>query len=1844
MKIQQTLFRVLSVLLLSGATWCHAEIHIEYTQGENSSQQSSSPSSAAVGLTSREYHLIIAPADAESSLVPSNNKAYQIITYLFGTMDPSSRFGSIVCIPSDTLSCSTLMGNLFSSFNSGLLIFATLLLTHVITQSAFSDASQGFAAGQKYSHNIIPFRSAVGLACLVPTKTGYCYGQILVAKILLLGSSAATGLWQNLVLYYDATGEPLGSGGLVYGGNAVTDSGDSIAEMFVQNMAKITVCNAYLNTSEGRSRQFPTNAPPSDEAFVTQFSSSDNITYTVLTGIENANPSEPYSFENCYCGKASLGPLEEGQFTIFSNYESEVESLSYDFMSRYNFNTNTIPNPTDCQTQFTIVKNMLKTDLMLNGAAQAAAAQVDQSLENRTKTARQASEWFDAPTYFFKMLSHGNPSYNLDVHQGLPINPPSLPTDPQRQYVTDFSTEITPDSGVNMKITFPGNSGATKDFQSHMKEMLSAMDQTGDALLGLAKVGRKILQLALDLMIVSFTFSFILVTLTGIASNYTGVTTFGMMAGIMTVIVALIQAIGFLVPIASVFAIGLPLVPLITFTSAIITWIFFCVIAIFAAPVMCLGLISHGDGLGNAKPAFLMIVNLFMRPSLNVIGLVAGAKLFNIFYLFFTQGYLLAVNDIMGAIGIDDTTLMSIMGIIFLYAYTFFISAGCTRCYSLIYHLPDQFLIWVGAPALSIPESTQGLQAAKSSLQVSSQNTQQKFQEFTKGAQQIFDQSVQEANRRYRSKDYTGARDLKADAKAAAQALSDQAVKIGSGAALFGSAVYDRASQAVEISGAPALGRMAAETSIGKTIIAKGSWIGEAAAVAKESTTGAIGSAASITAATAVGVANIVSSSVSTISQGVSSTIDATGLRAPLDTLKSGSSWVAERTTAGAMATGSVLSKVATGDYSEKVFFSHMETTQRAYADRNVEFQGNLRVPSSEEAETSSWIERGIRSQYVTNLASEKGFFTEIQPGTVGGLPISFRSKTIDNLVYNPLAKTALGLAAGTAIAASAGYTVYAYARTAAEKTHDFYNRNTANYVPPQRSDHLAKAQRTRSAALELAGASAASAYVAGRTAVTTLRHGSELTGEEKVFLALSGFIPSIPGHVLKVSADFMDGFDKEGREKMKKLEEQIQANTLISQDSMVSVAQREQAEAAMSKDQRRLMRAALEQKVVERNLTPVITGSRVLDFSINTVRGSGLIVGGLALGTVAGIGNMGAGLAAGTGYMLSNMASNSKNRAGIAADPHLRKGLREGFKEGFSAYATTGLMASGFRTASVGSIVLARTLLSVNAFPVGTVSLESRAGSALSVAIGTVMDKKKFLSVTHSYQSEYLLKAEKSATTRPALRAEATHLETAVYASQTLFSRAETYVGSVFVPADRTGWRSSRILNTGFTMIGGTVWATAGLVSGTVNIAAQTVLLGKDIFVAANTIRSNFSNGVPYKDNVIFSGWSDVRARIVNIQDGFRHTVFGISVVTETGRTFSAPQLGLSLEGKLLQQAKDLPQKISQAPEYLKQNFTILAAETTARAQAYRAEYAAQALKGPSTGLSSGGPPRSPILQSMTKSIRSQAHIVERKVGSILTAERITGSRTADLALKLVAGTILTGLGLTSGSLNAVYRSGSLLAKNTVGAGSQLAFNIMTRRPYKDNISLSGWKDITEHMGDVKKGFRHTALGLSLLVDLPRTLTAPQYTLHTPSGERVVADSLKLAGYSLAQRAQFFGNKMQQFVFSTEPAASTNSYAVNMANVARGASLAIGGGAWAVVSGVPYTVISITSALATGKDLKYWIGFDGQASARQGLSVAAKGANLSWQSLRTLGGRNFESRRHPFSASSELESDLIIL
>ncbi len=147
----------------------------------------------------------------------------------------------------------------------------------------------------------------------------------------------------------------------------------------------------------------------------------------------------------------------------------------------------------------------------------------------------------------------------------------------------------------------------------------------------------------------------------------------------------------------------LPMYVFTRFFFAVISWIGGVIEAVVAIPLVSLAhLYPEGHGLpgGMAKHAYFYIFNVFLRPVLIIFGTVLGLLAFVISANFLTYAYSLAVAN-SGGTAYGHEIISKIIYTV-LYIATMYICAN--NAFSLIDHLPDKALQWMGAHGQVMPQ------------------------------------------------------------------------------------------------------------------------------------------------------------------------------------------------------------------------------------------------------------------------------------------------------------------------------------------------------------------------------------------------------------------------------------------------------------------------------------------------------------------------------------------------------------------------------------------------------------------------------------------------------------------------------------------------------------------------------------------------------------------------------------------------------------------------------------------------------------------------------------------------------------------------------------------------------------------------------------------------------------------------------------------------------------------------------------------------------------------------------------------------------------------------------------
>lgn len=172
--------------------------------------------------------------------------------------------------------------------------------------------------------------------------------------------------------------------------------------------------------------------------------------------------------------------------------------------------------------------------------------------------------------------------------------------------------------------------------------------------------------------------------------------------------VSVMAAVGF------VTAYYIPLLPYMIFTFGVLAWLIAVIEAMVAAPIVALG-VTHPEGhdaFGKGEPAVMILLNVFLRPSMMIIGYIAAIALSYVGVWILNSGYTTAIGFVQaentssatwGATLMGSSNLPTYSDWAGIYAFFFSILTYTSmylimvqKSFSLISVLPDKVLRWIG--------------------------------------------------------------------------------------------------------------------------------------------------------------------------------------------------------------------------------------------------------------------------------------------------------------------------------------------------------------------------------------------------------------------------------------------------------------------------------------------------------------------------------------------------------------------------------------------------------------------------------------------------------------------------------------------------------------------------------------------------------------------------------------------------------------------------------------------------------------------------------------------------------------------------------------------------------------------------------------------------------------------------------------------------------------------------------------------------------------------------------------------------------------------------------------------
>lgn len=124
---------------------------------------------------------------------PADDVTVGILQHIFGPIIDVLVKGQD---PNTVAAASNLLATLFSFFNSGILVVGSIIVSYVASMGAINTANDGEAMGKAWSTVWTPVRIVAGGAVLLPSVSGYSFIQMLVLMISLWSIGFATGMYK----------------------------------------------------------------------------------------------------------------------------------------------------------------------------------------------------------------------------------------------------------------------------------------------------------------------------------------------------------------------------------------------------------------------------------------------------------------------------------------------------------------------------------------------------------------------------------------------------------------------------------------------------------------------------------------------------------------------------------------------------------------------------------------------------------------------------------------------------------------------------------------------------------------------------------------------------------------------------------------------------------------------------------------------------------------------------------------------------------------------------------------------------------------------------------------------------------------------------------------------------------------------------------------------------------------------------------------------------------------------------------------------------------------------------------------------------------------------------------------------------------------------------------------------------------------------------------------------------------------------------------------------------------------------------------------------------------------
>tara|TARA_R110002110_G_scaffold33533_1_gene114814 strand:- start:129366 stop:131600 length:2235 start_codon:yes stop_codon:yes gene_type:complete len=656
--------------------------------------------------------------------VPTTDKSMQYLASIFGSM------GSLpIQVSGDDSSVSITFRTLVERFNVIVFTLGIIIIAWTAMVSTISTAQEGEVMGKKFSSIWIPARMGFGMYFLLPSSGagGYSLIQTAIMWMIVQGVGAANAIWKEIVTDPNSIHEDT---------RQATLAGQ---EGVITTLFQAALCMERIN-----SEQYLRDQVGGESVTMFRSAEGDEVKVGLISGSGSTDPTELAKASMCgsFTLPSTAGPTSDGDSRLGSSGGGGL-----DIESRQTILADGLE-----QAFFALVPAALEAlyppsngQYTTTNALVTAARALDAAMESLTTTHNYDDEkaqaivqgWIHAGSYYFKIvggmggaLGQSNSmsiasiaadegtlddtfgenntitadiatKTNTYINEASRVVGTTNPYDNAAEplgFNSSFSAggaqsivgaifgDLFTDLALNMAETMTGtgnNTGAASG---------TPTQQPDDPVVTMSRFGTSVVNIVEAVFFAALLAAMLLWLASSIMHSMNPLgPMMDFVVGIVMSVAGLIISLLWVAGIS--LALYIPMIPYLVFTFSAITWIILVIEALLAAPLVGLTLVMPSeDELGKAGNGIVILLGLFLRPPLMILGFLLSVKLLMVAFTMLNYGFGATIKGSLqlGAIGLFGPVAI----------FTLYVGVAIAlvhECFTLVYKLPDQVMRWIGS-------------------------------------------------------------------------------------------------------------------------------------------------------------------------------------------------------------------------------------------------------------------------------------------------------------------------------------------------------------------------------------------------------------------------------------------------------------------------------------------------------------------------------------------------------------------------------------------------------------------------------------------------------------------------------------------------------------------------------------------------------------------------------------------------------------------------------------------------------------------------------------------------------------------------------------------------------------------------------------------------------------------------------------------------------------------------------------------------------------------------------------------------------------------------------------------